>query len=194
MAKKTVDAFKVIVIGGSAGSLDVLLRLINNLPPKMNAIVIVVLHRKNDPDSLLQNLISHKTGSAVYEVEDKEPIMPNTVYIAPPDYHLLVENETGFSLDGSEKVQYSRPSIDVTFQSVARTFGPRVTGVLLSGANADGAAGMAFIKSCGGYNLVQSPASAEVGFMPQQAINQNCVDEVAATEDLPAAVNRRLLA
>ena len=120
------------MLGGSAGSIDVLLQVTRSLPPGTGSVFIIVLHRKNDKDSILLEIISNKTNLPVREVEDKEPITVNTVFIAPADYHLLVENEKYFSLDGSEKIQYSRPSIDVTFESVAEVFRERVTGIILS--------------------------------------------------------------
>lgn len=178
MAKNEVAISKVIAIGGSAGSLEVILGIIKRLPYVSTVIVIIVIHRKSDNDSILQDLLSNKTLIPVKEVEDKDAIVPGAIYIAPPDYHLLIENEHYFSLDSSEKIHFSRPSIDVTFESVAEAFSTRVIGILLSGANADGAAGLACIKHMGGYTIVQTPQTAEIGFMPQQAINRNIVDKI----------------
>ncbi|HYE55071.1 MAG TPA: chemotaxis protein CheB [Chitinophagaceae bacterium] len=192
MAQDAVSTYKTIVIGGSAGSLDSMLRIIAGLPASKKFIVIVVLHRKNDTDSILTDLIRARTRLAVREVEDKEAIVPGTVYLAPPDYHLLIENEQLFSLDTSERVHFSRPSIDVTFESVAETFGERAIGILLSGANADGAAGLEKIKHLGGFTIVQDPASAEVGFMPQQAINRGAPNQVLLADQIAAVVNNLL--
>src|SRR5262249_20729959 len=108
--------------------------------------------------------------------------------IAPADYHVLLEQDRSFSLDYSERVNYSRPSIDVTFRSAAEVYGPGVIAVLLSGGNADGAEGMEMVKALGGYTIVQDPATAEVPYMPQQALLRVAVDVVAATEELPAIV------
>lgn len=179
---------KVVVIGGSAGSLEIILDVVSKLPADSYATFIIVLHRKSDSESLLENLIASRTHLDVKEVEDKDHILPNTIYIAPPDYHLLVENEHSFSLDISEKVNYSRPSIDVTFESVADVFRNRAIAVLLSGANADGAKGVATIKKMGGYVVVQNPGTAEVGFMPQQAINMTKVDKIVNAQDIAATV------
>ncbi len=184
MAKDALDLPRHVVIGGSAGSLEIILRLVACLPARPNAIVTVVVHRKNDKDSILVDLLSSRTTLPVREVEDKEPIRVNTIYLAPPDYHLLVERADMFALDRSEKIHYSRPSIDVTFESVAETFGARAIGILLSGANADGAFGMACIKKAGGYTLVQDPASAEVGFMPRQAIERSPIDRILHAEEI----------
>jgi two-component system chemotaxis response regulator CheB len=180
---------KVVAIGGSAGSLEVILRLVPVLPTRSGVCYVIVLHRKNDADSALASIVSARTTMPVCEVEDKEEIHPNFIYLAPPDYHLLVENETAFSLDCSEKVNYSRPSIDVTFESVAQIFGSSVIGVLLSGANADGAEGLNLIKNMGGYTMAQDPTTAEVSYMPLQAIKMFNVDAIVHAEELGMRLN-----
>jgi two-component system, chemotaxis family, protein-glutamate methylesterase/glutaminase len=185
-------AYKLVTIGGSAGSLEVILHIVSVLPATSGASFIIIVHRRYDTDSILENLLSTRTLMAVKEVEDKESLLPDTIYIAPPDYHLLLEDETAFSLDTSEKVHFSRPSIDVTFQSVAEIFGKKAIGVLLSGANADGAAGLENIKKAGGLTIVQDPATADMPFMPQQAINRNIVDNIVKAEELPAMLQRLL--
>ena len=184
MAEGPVKNFKVVAIGGSAGSLEVVLHIVERLPANPGAIFIIILHRKNDRESILQTLIAQKTRLKVVEVEDKEVIVPGTIYLAPPDYHLLIENELNFSLDGSEKINFSRPSIDVTFESVAEMFKDRVIGILLSGSNADGAQGMERIKNMGGRTIAQNPDTAEVGYMPQQAIKMQCVDDIVDGEKI----------
>ncbi len=176
--------FKVVVIGGSAGSLEAILKIVSGLTYQQQAVFIIIVHRKNDGDSILADLLTSKTMLPVKEVEDKEPLIPGTVYIAPSNYHLLVENEQEFSLDGSEKIHYSRPSIDVCFESVAEVFGGRTIGVLLSGANADGAKGLKKIKANGGFTIVQDPATADVGYMPQQAINEKGVDKILRADEM----------
>ncbi len=188
MAKNALDTTKYLVVGGSAGSLEVILNLVAHLPEHPNAVMIVVVHRKKDNDSVLVDLLASRTKLPVREVEDKDPILINSIYLAPPDYHLLIERADLFSLDSSEKIHFSRPSIDVTFESVAEAFGERVIGVLLSGANADGALGLRKIRQAGGYTIVQDPATADVGYMPQQALNLTPVDQV-----LPAAAIADLL-
>jgi two-component system chemotaxis response regulator CheB len=188
MAQNKVK-YKVIAIGGSAGSLDTILNIIANSFLNNNIFYIVVLHRKSDNDSLLAGLFSSRTKFKVKEVEDKDSILPGYIYIAPPDYHLLVENENCFSLDSSEKIYFSRPSIDVTFESVAEVFGDAVIGVLLSGANADGAQGLSLIKRAGGFVIVQDPESAEVDYMPKQAIEQLEPDAIVNAAQLPAFLN-----
>ncbi|GAB3169238.1 chemotaxis protein CheB [Telluribacter humicola] len=192
MAKNAITKYQYVVIGGSAGSLEIILKLIEKLPEQPKATFILVVHRKNDKDSILENLIANRTRLKVKEVEDKDPIQINAIYIAPPDYHLLIESEELFSLDSSEKVHYSRPSIDVTFESVAYMFGNSVIGILLSGANADGAAGLAQIKKSGGYTIVQNPSTAEVGFMPQQAINLIEVNNIVNADELAGLLEQLL--
>ncbi|HZH64373.1 MAG TPA: chemotaxis protein CheB [Flavisolibacter sp.] len=188
MEESKIKSYKVIAIGGSAGSLDIVLKIVAALPAATTSVLVLILHRKTTADSVLQYLLSSRTSLSVKEVEDKEPIQAGTIYIAPPDYHLLVEDKHTFALDSSEKVQYSRPSIDVSFESIAACFGTDALGILLSGANADGAEGMAAIKAGGGYTIAQDPASADVGYMPQQAINLGVVDEVLDVINLESKV------
>ena len=192
MAQDELNKYKLIAIGGSAGSLEVVMKIVLQLPVNLQAAVVLVLHRKNAPDSILANIIAAKTNLNVKEVEDKELLLPGTIYIAPPDYHLLIEDVQSFSLDSSEKVHYSRPSIDVTFESVADIFGEAAIGILLSGANADGAWGLLKIKQAGGATLVQDPASAEVSFMPQQAILLGAADNIITAENIPAHLHQLL--
>lgn len=181
---ENVLRYNIIVIGGSAGSLPVILQIVSDLPHRLSAAVIIVVHRKSSGDSVLPNLLAARTSMEVREVEDKEPIVPGVVYIAPADYHLLIENEQTFALDSSEKVNYSRPSIDVTFSSVAEVFGKKAIGILLSGANADGADGLLQLKESGGFSIVQDPATADVGYMPEQAILQNAGSRIIKPDDM----------
>lgn len=182
---RKVDA---IVIGGSAGSLELILSIVGALPASTRTTIIIIVHRKNDSESLLEDLIKSRTSLRVREVEDKDPLRPSTIYIAPPDYHLLFESRKEFSLDMTAKVQYSRPSIDVSFESAASVFKDSLAGLLLSGANADGTAGLISIASNGGLVLVQDPSTAEVDYMPQHALSNAKVDFVVAANDLPAFI------
>ncbi len=193
MEENAIIRFKIIAIGGSAGSLDTVLRIFQTPDLPVSSSYVVVIHRKNDPSSILSELISARTYLPVKEVEDKEPISPGTIYIAPSDYHLLIEDEKTFSLDSSEKVHHSRPSIDVTFESLAEIFGDAVIGILLSGANADGAEGLRKIRDAGGYTIVQNPATSEVGYMPQQAINLKAAVEVTDATIIPDTILRLTL-
>lgn len=170
MAQDPIGKYRVVAIGGSAGSLEVILQIIGSLPHDAGVAYILILHRKNDAESILEKLLSTRTSMPVHEAEDKDQLSANTVYIAPPDYHLLLEDQHTFSLDSSEKINFSRPSIDVTFESAAEVFGAAAVGIILSGANADGARGLKKINEAGGFTIVQSPASAEVDYMPAKAI------------------------
>lgn len=179
-----ISGCKVLIVGGSAGSLEVLLQLIPDLKALPDFSMVIVLHRKYTDDTTLEELLSLRTAIPVKEVEDKTPLVAGNIYIAPADYHLLFEKSDVLSLDISEKVNYSRPSIDVSFESVAEAFGASVIGVLLSGANADGTLGLNAIKEAGGKVVVQDPASAGMPFMPQNAIDNVVVDEVLNVIDL----------
>lgn len=185
-------SIKMLLIGGSAGSLDVLLEILPAMRKDILYSIAVILHRKKEADSLLEDLLSGRSSLPVKEVEDKEKILPATVYIAPPDYHLLVEKDGRFSLDASEKINFSRPSIDVSFESAADVYGNHVAGLLLSGANADGTKGLKRIKEVGGITIVQRPSMAEVSYMPQQAINEVEPDAVLKNEEIAIYLNESL--
>lgn len=186
MAKtRLINPAEAILIGGSTGSIEVLLQVLPALPAPLPFALIIVLHRKNTADSTLANLLSQKTTCPFREVDDKDPVKPGTIYLAPADYHLLIEQDKSFSLDDSEKINYSRPSIDVTFESAADVYGSSLIGVLLSGANADGMKGMQAIQKAGGLLIAQQPDTALVGFMPQQAIANTTVDYIL---DVPGLI------
>lgn len=184
MAQDLLSPLKLVLIGGSAGSLEVLLKIIAalNFPGKFS--IIIIVHRKNTPETILSDLIATKTNWPVKEVEDKERLVAGTIYLGPPDYHLLFEDKNTFSLDGSEKINYSRPSIDVSFQSAAEIFGAAVIAILLSGANADGSVGIKTIADHGGYTIVQDPASADVSYMPESAIKIARINEILTADEI----------
>jgi two-component system, chemotaxis family, protein-glutamate methylesterase/glutaminase len=166
----------LLVIGGSAGSLAMVLKIIPLLKKEMNLAVIVIFHRRVSEDTTLIDLFSERTVFKVKEADEKEMILPGTIYFAPPDYHLLIERDFTLSLDVSEKINYSRPSIDVTFESAAELYRDRLGCILLSGANADGVEGLRKAKMFGATIIVQDPACAEVPYMPQVAVNKVPVD------------------
>ena len=167
---KMISDFKILLIGGSAGSLDVLMKILPKLPTITAFALVIVLHRKSAEDTTLEELIAMKTATPVVEVEDKVLLQPGFIYIAPSDYHLLFEKNHLLSLDTSEKINYSRPSIDVAFESAAAAYGSLVTGMLLSGANADGTSGLIAIREAKGIAIVQQPETAEMPFMPCNAL------------------------
>lgn len=161
------DQYDMIVIGGSAGSLSVMTAILNALPDNLLMPVVIVLHRLRNVKSEMGRLLSSRWK--IIEPEDKEPIR-HQVYLAPQNYHLIVEADGTFMLDYSELVNYSRPSIDITFNSVADVYGSRALGILLSGANRDGASGLCRIINKGGTGLVQDPRTAAFEAMPQSAL------------------------
>lgn len=189
MEKDKLNPHKAIIIGGSAGSLEVLLQLLPEMDNTISCPVIIVLHRKTAEDTILEDLIAVKATLPVAEVEDKTPLEGGSIYIAPSGYHLLVENDHTLSLDTSEKINYSRPSIDVAFESAAEVYGKSLTAILLSGANADGTHGLNAVKEKGGITIVQDPATAEIGFMPQNAIDIVYPDHILSISQILQFIN-----
>lgn len=181
---------QLIIIGGSAGSLEVLLYVLPELNIQLSIPIVIVLHRKATNDTMLPQLLASKTKIPVQEVEEKSAIRNNCIYIAPADYHLLIEKDKTFSLDFSEKVNYSRPSIDVSFQSAAEVYGPGLTAVLLSGANTDGTEGLREVKKNGGKAIVQDPESAEVDFMPKAALEAKVTDLTLGIPEIAIFLNQ----
>lgn len=161
--------YEIVVVGTSWGGLAALRTLVDAIPAEFPVPLVLVQHRHRSSDMLLARLLQDRTSLDVFEVEDKMSIAPGHIYVAPPDYHLLVED--GYlTLSTDEPVRYSRPSIDVTFNSAADTYAERVVGVVLTGANADGATGLRRIADRGGLAIVQDPGTAESPAMPMAAI------------------------
>lgn len=181
---------QLLVIAGSSGSLDVIIRVLPMLNVAGLPAIVIVLHRKAGESSALTELFDSKTKLPVKEAEEKEQISRNTIYVAPADYHLLIENDFTFSLDYSEKVNYSRPSIDITFQSASEVYGDKLAALLLSGANADGSEGLETIKANGGIVAVQNPSSALVAYMPEQAIKRVKTDFILNIEEISDFINK----
>ncbi|MDO6435365.1 chemotaxis protein CheB [Flavitalea sp. BT771] len=177
---------KLMIIGGSAGSLQVILGILPVIHPEFPVPILIILHRNSVFESNLEELLASRTQALIKEVEEKEPILPGAIYIAPADYHVLIEADHTFSLDYSERVNFSRPSIDVTFRCAGDVYGADLICLLLSGGNADGVEGLQYVKGRGGIVVVQDPATAEVSYMPQHAVNQVAVDFLVPAEDLPA--------
>jgi two-component system, chemotaxis family, protein-glutamate methylesterase/glutaminase len=187
--RNPVNRFEVLLIGGSAGSVEAILQILPSLPVISGLAIVVVLHRRSG-ESLLPELLSGKTAWTVKEAEEKDSVEPGTIYLAPADYHLLIEKDKSFSLDDSEKVNHSRPSIDVTFESAADVFGSELVCLLLSGANADGVKGLLEVKRKGGRTLAQDPSTATVPFMPQQAIDNHAVDYIMHKNNISDWINQ----
>ncbi|HUQ64686.1 MAG TPA: chemotaxis protein CheB [Flavitalea sp.] len=180
--------FNVVVIGGSAGSLEVIIRILGELRNNRIAIVLII-HRKASVNSSLAEFLKLKASVGVKEAEEKEYISPGNVYIAPADYHLLIESDGSVTLDYSEKINFSRPSIDVTFQCAADAYANRVTGILLSGGNSDGVYGLKVIKNAGGVCIVQDPETALVSYMPQQALIEKLPDKILTATEIADFLN-----
>ncbi len=161
--------YELVVVGTSWGGLAALRLLVSGLSPDFRLPLIIVQHRHRDSAALLSGLLQEQTTLKVCEVEDKQPVESGTIYLAPADYHLLVERDL-LSLSTEEPVRYSRPSIDVTFSSAADAYGAGTIGVVLTGANADGAVGLRRIVDRGGLAIVQDPATAESRAMPAAAL------------------------
>lgn len=178
VAPEARRSFKAIVIGASAGGVHALLALLAHLPATFGLPIVVVIHLPPDRESKLSELFADLLAIEVSVAEDKEPVLPAKVYFAGPGYHLSLEKDHTFSLSGEDPVNYSRPSIDVLMESAADAYGAALVGVLLTGANADGAAGLARIKRQGGLTVVQDPAEAEVPTMPDAAIRRSKPDHI----------------
>lgn len=173
---------KAVVVGGSAGSLEALWEMVSALPAGFTLPMVVVIHVPPDRDSIIPELMRERTSLSAREACDKEPIVPGTIYFAPPDYHLLVESDHSLSLDYDEPQMFSRPSIDLLFESAADVYGSALIGVVLSGANADGAAGLCAIAAEGGVAIVQAPETAGSREMPEAALAA-CESAIALPPD-----------
>jgi len=182
--KKRWQDSKVLLLGGSAGSFKLLFRAIKYFTPNLNKTVIIIIHRKKNFLSEIEKLFAENSRMYLREVGDKDSIQNNAIYIAPANYHTLIENETQFSLDVSDAVWYSKPSIDVTFESAADVFKNKCTAILLSGANQDGAEGLLKLRQQGSLTIVQDPADAEMADMPNAAINIKAADYILNTEEI----------
>jgi two-component system chemotaxis response regulator CheB len=176
--------YEVIGVGASWGGLHAVGRLLESLPEADWPAIVLAQHRS--PSSVsgeLERLLQRHSRGPVLEVADKDAIEPGRVYVAPPDYHLLVE-PGWFSLSIDARVQHARPSIDVLFESIADAYRSRAIGVVLTGASADGAAGLARIKARGGVAIVQDPGTAERREMPRAAIDATNADAVLPLEEM----------
>lgn len=203
---------EAVVIGGSAGGIEALNVLLPMLPAAFRPALIVVLHLRPDTPSLLPRLFSLRCALPVCEAEDKMPVRHGHLYLAPPDYHLLVERDSPhggiyvgshvgnhgreraegvhFALSVDPPERFSRPSIDVLFESAAHAWREALLGILLSGANDDGARGLETIRHCGGRTWVQAPDTASAETMPAEAIARGAVDEVLTLEAIGSRLRR----
>ena len=169
MAPAAAVGYDLVVVGTSWGGLAALRTLVSGLPATFRMAVTLVQHRHKESDHLLSTLLQERTALEVCEIEDKMPLKQGRIYVAPPDYHTLVE-PGHFSLSTEAPVRFSRPSIDLTFLTAADSYAHRTVGVVLTGANADGSAGLRRISDRGGMAIIEAPATAESPLMPTAAV------------------------
>lgn len=175
---------QAVVVGASAGGVEALLRVFSGVRTGFRLPIITVLHLPDDRRSQLADVFASRLRMPVKEADDKESITPGTLYFAPAGYHLSVEADRSFSLSQEERVFYSRPSIDILFDSAADAFGPALAGVLLTGANNDGARGLAQIKKYGGFTVIQDPSQAQARTMPEAALALHTPDYLLPLNDI----------
>ncbi len=173
-----MSGLSAVVVGASAGGVEALLSLFTELPGDYGLPVVVVLHLPDGRESLLPDLFARRLALRVKEAQDKEALQPGTLYFAAPGYHLCIEADGSFSYSREEPVHFSRPSIDYLFESAADVYGSQLLGILLTGANQDGAAGLYTIKQRGGVTVVQDPQEAQVATMPEAALTLHQPDYI----------------
>jgi two-component system, chemotaxis family, protein-glutamate methylesterase/glutaminase len=175
---------RAVVIGGSAGSIPVLGNIVSAIPTSFPIPLIICVHRMKTVAEGICEVLQLNARCPVSEPDDKAPVLPGNIYVAPSNYHLLVSPDFSFSLSTEEPVNYSRPAIDLTFYSAAKAYQGGLTGILLTGANKDGAQGLREVKRRGGYTIVQDPAECPAPFMPLAAIALQSVNQVLRLEQI----------
>jgi two-component system chemotaxis response regulator CheB len=182
---------EAVVIGGSAGAFDILRMIVHALPKSLACPVVIVIHLPPH-SSGLADLFGNETTLRVKQAEDKEPLAPGTIYIAPPSYHLLIESHRAFALSADPPVHFSRPAIDVLFEAARDVYGSSLIGILLSGASDDGAAGLQEIHRAGGITIVQRPSTADSAIMPAAALALFEPTHVWSPGEIVTGLNRLL--
>ncbi|WP_439696440.1 chemotaxis protein CheB [Mucilaginibacter sp. AW1-7] len=185
--KNLVERWKtaeILLLGGSAGSFKLLFQIVKLLDPNLNKTVIIVIHRKKNFFSEIEKLFAENSRMLMREIGDKDILNKNTIYIAPANYHILIEKEGTFALDVSEPVWFSKPSIDVTFESAAEVYKERCMAILLSGANQDGAEGLLKLRNSGATTIAQHPEDAEMEEMPAAAISIGAAEYILHTDEI----------
>jgi two-component system chemotaxis response regulator CheB len=185
--KQLIDRWKhseILLLGGSAGAFKIVFAAVRLLQPGFNKAVLIVLHRNKTNTGEMEKTLAQNTGLPLKEVSDKHTIERNAIYVAPAGYHTLVEKNGVFGMDVSDPVLYSKPSIDVTFESAADSYRDKCTAILLSGANADGTWGLLSLKQAGSLTIVQDPAEAEMPEMPIAAINASAAEYILTTRQI----------
>jgi two-component system, chemotaxis family, protein-glutamate methylesterase/glutaminase len=183
-------SYDAIVIGASAGGIQAIHELLSQLPDSFKLPIIIVQHIKSDSSAFFIHGFDKKCNQPVIEAIDKAEIECSKVYVAPPGYHLLINDDKTFSLSFDELVNYSRPSIDVLFESAADAYGKKLIGIVLTGANSDGAAGLKKIKERGGLLIVQDPEEADCPTMPLAAIKMNALDHSLTLSQISKFLNK----
>lgn len=181
---KPFKMIEAVAIGVSAGGMKALGTILPELPQKPSYALLIVQHVREGSDNFLVDYLDRMSPLRVMEANEKELIQPGTAYVAPPGYHLLVEEDRTFSLSADPPVNFARPSIDVLFESAADVFEDRLMGIILTGASSDGAKGLARIKVCGGITVVQDPTTAEAPVMPMAAIRASKVNRILKLSEI----------
>lgn len=183
------DHIEYIVVGGSAGSLDVLKSIVGAIAPTKKLKIAIVIHLPAEGPNLIPEIMQQYTSLTIQEASSGEMMMVDHVYVAPNDYHLSLETNGTVSLSSEELLNYSRPSIDILFESAAYAHGKKTLGILLTGANEDGTKGLQLIKGKNGITIVQNPADAEYPYMPQSAINAQAPDFILSEKEMVMFLN-----
>lgn len=184
--------YEAVIIGTSAGGLFALSTLLEALPLTFPLPIIVVQHRSKDERTLLEEVLSQKCNIKIKQADEKERIENGTVYFAPPDYHLLIEQNHTFSLSSDARVNYSRPSIDVLFETAAYAYKDKLLAIILTGANHDGAAGIKIIREQGGATIAQNPLNALYPIMPKAAIDTGYIQYILDLNEIKTFLLRFL--
>lgn len=184
MTDRSRPLIEAVVVGASAGGVEALLKIFTPLRRGFQLPILVVLHLPDERHSQLAQVFRHRLAVPVEEARDKLDIRPGTLYVATPGYHLSIEADRSLSLSLEAPVHHSRPSIDVLFESAADVYGPRLLAVLLTGANSDGAEGLARVKELGGFTVVQDPQEAQVATMPEAALKLHEPDHILTLQGI----------
>jgi two-component system chemotaxis response regulator CheB len=176
--------YEAIVIGVSSGGMITLNTILRHLPSDFALSIIIVQHQHPESDDFIAKFLDARCSLTVKQADEKESILPGVIYITPPNYHLMIEEDRTFSLTIDKRVHYARPSIDILFETAADVFGEKLVGIILTGANEDGNHGLRKIKESGGLTIVQDPDTAEVDTMPKAAIASTKVDYILPLEKI----------
>lgn len=182
MARK--PPYKAVVIGSSAGGIHALIKVLSVLPADFPLPIVIAQHLHPESGHHLSRILGTKSALKIKQADEKEFIQKGWVYLAPPNYHLLIEEDFTFSLSLEAPVNYSRPSIDVLFESAVHAYRQHLIGIILTGANHDGSLGLKKIKEMGGFTIVQDPKTAEADAMPTAAIKATTIDKILPLQDI----------